>query len=107
MSRQFTIDRQPGFIRSDDHYLEMVGSGAHINIGTNKRVTGGRKITKIRKRATIHHRERERPVRVVDDKTKTNPKLMSRGVRYHVNYKGEKYYVKKYDENNFGLGSEE
>jgi hypothetical protein len=46
-----------------------------------------------------------RPVRVVADKIETDPKLMSNGMEYHVEYNGEKYYVKKYDDNIFGLGS--
>ncbi len=46
-----------------------------------------------------------RPVRVVANKIETEPKFMSEIVEYHVEYKGEKYYIKKYDDNTFGSGS--
>jgi hypothetical protein len=79
----------------------MSKAGTHPNTGTNKHTTGGRKAVRSRR----YKVPLVRPVRVVENKIETDPKLMSKGVEYRVEYKGEKYYVKKYDNNIFGLGS--
>lgn len=79
----------------------MSKAGTRPNTGTNKHTTGGRKIVRFKK----YKVPLVRPVRVVANKIETDPKLMSKGVEYHVEYKGEKYYIKKYDNNIFGLGS--
>jgi hypothetical protein len=78
----------------------MSKAGTRPNTGTNKHTTGGRKIVRFRR----YKVPLVRPVRVVANKIETDPKLMSKGVEYPVEYKGEKYYVKKYDNNIFGLG---
>jgi hypothetical protein len=79
----------------------MSKAGTHPNAGTNKHNTEERKTSRFRR----YRVPLVRPVRVVAKKIETDPKLMSKGVEYNVVYKGEKYYVKKYDDNIFALGS--
>jgi hypothetical protein len=78
----------------------MSKAGTRPNAGTNKHNAGGRKTVRPRRYRVPF----VRPVRVVADKIETDPKLMSKGLEYQVEYKGERYYVKKYDDNIFALG---
>jgi hypothetical protein len=79
----------------------MSKAGTPSTAGRNKRNTGERKTVRFRR----YRVPLVRPVRVVADKIETDPKLMSSGMECHIEYNGEKYYVKKYDDNIFGLGS--